>query len=226
MKKKIANYNYEVDENGVVYNLTTGKRIRQSLNRDGYVIVYLWKDNKPKAKTVHRLVALAFIENPENKPCVNHKDGVKHHNFVENLEWSTYSENTKHSFDNGLQIPLKGSEISWSNFTEEQIHEVCKLMQDGFRNVEIEEKTGLPRWLMKNVRTGKNWTHVSHLYNIPKRSRIVSEETIRWICWKLQEGVRICDIVKESTNPKVNKSLVRKIKIKELYTDISNQYEF
>lgn len=226
MRKKITDYNYEVDELGNVYRIETGKRIRQNINRDGYATVCLWKNNKSVVKTVHRLVALAFLPNPENKPCVNHIDGVKHHNFLANLEWNTYSENTKHSFDNGLQIPLKGSEVYAAKFTEEEVENICRLMEQGYRNIEIEEITGLPRGLMKRIRGKNAWTHISHKYNIPKKSRVLSEDTVKWICEKLCEGFRIVDIVNASTNTKVDKSNVKKIKDRVLYTDISNQYEF
>lgn len=63
----------------------------------GYVGVSLFKDGKRKRERIHRLVAEAFLENLENKKCVNHKNGIKWDNRVENLEWCTHSENTKHS---------------------------------------------------------------------------------------------------------------------------------
>lgn len=66
------------------------------------VSVQLWKDNKSYLRSVHRLVALAFIDNPLNKPTVNHIDGNPLNNNVENLEWCTYSENQKHAYETGL----------------------------------------------------------------------------------------------------------------------------
>lgn len=80
-----------------------GKILKQGFNHKGYPIVYLSKNGKQKTITVHRLVALAFIENPLNLPQVNHKDGIKTNNHVGNLEWCTNSYNQQHAYDIGLQ---------------------------------------------------------------------------------------------------------------------------
>ena len=70
----------------------------------GYEFIRLSKNNTPKAMKVHRLVAIHFIPNDKNKPCINHKDGNKKNNCVENLEWVTQSENVIHAFATGLRV--------------------------------------------------------------------------------------------------------------------------
>jgi len=77
--------------------------MKQQLNlKTGYRAVSLCKNSKYKLRTIHRVMAIAFIPNPENKPEVNHLDGVKTNNYVGNLEWNTSSENIQHAFDTGL----------------------------------------------------------------------------------------------------------------------------
>ena len=78
------------------------KKIKSFVMSNGYVYVYLYKNSKKKTLKVHRLVAETFLENKENKKQVNHKDGVKTNNCVENLEWATQSENQRHAFVIGL----------------------------------------------------------------------------------------------------------------------------
>lgn len=71
---------------------------------NGYLYVNLRSGKTGIIKSVHRLVAIAFIQNPENKYAVNHKDGIKTNNNIENLEWVTQSENGKHAYRIGLKV--------------------------------------------------------------------------------------------------------------------------
>ncbi len=76
--------------------------VKPTIDKFGYCKVCLFKNGKRKYCKPHRLVAIAFIPNPDNKPEVNHKDGNKTNNNVSNLEWNTASENMRHAFANGL----------------------------------------------------------------------------------------------------------------------------
>ena len=87
------NENYSINEKGEVKNNISGKLLKPFINKkSGYKIVDLWKNNKCKKIAVHRLIAEAFIENPLNKPTVDHKDGNRLNNSIENLRWATYQE--------------------------------------------------------------------------------------------------------------------------------------
>lgn len=93
-KKLKRNSNYSINRNGEVRNDKTGKIKTPFLNKSsGYLIIDLWKDNKSQKVPVHRLLAETFIENPENKPCVDHKDGNRQNNKLSNLRWATFSDN-------------------------------------------------------------------------------------------------------------------------------------
>lgn len=100
---------YEIDPNGNVFSKITGKYMKQYLRKDGYMQVGLLTVSKTGQKKmrswlVHRLVSLAFIENPSNLSVVNHRDGNKTNNSVTNLEWCTVAENVIHARRTGLRV--------------------------------------------------------------------------------------------------------------------------
>lgn len=94
--RKIEGWPYSVSDDGQVRNDRNGNILKQVMANSGYCRVRLWDCGRGKNYSVHRLVALAFLPNPDKKPEVNHKDGNKANNEVSNLEWVTGVENKRH----------------------------------------------------------------------------------------------------------------------------------
>ena len=94
--KVVGFENYEVSNLGKVRNIKSGKVLKPHLNHKGYLKHHLSKNNKLKELFLHRIIATAFIDNPEGKPCVNHIDENKLNNDLSNLEWCTVKENNVH----------------------------------------------------------------------------------------------------------------------------------
>lgn len=116
------NGRYLVSESGEVFNAHGRMKTYKIWN--GYERVDLGK----RKMLVHRLVAMAFIENPDGHEFVNHLDGIKDHNHRTNLEWCTKSQNTLHAFRTGIRVPANtGSKHSMAKLIEEQVVEIRRL---------------------------------------------------------------------------------------------------
>ena len=119
--------------------LIKSKILKFGKTNRGYLVVQLWRNNKGHSKTVHRLVLEAFIPNINNKPEINHNDGIKTNNALSNLEWSTISENRKHAYKNKLKLPKTKPVIQYSK-ENIFIHEYTSLVNASKEtNIDITE---------------------------------------------------------------------------------------
>lgn len=221
MHKILNSLDYFVTKDGEVFK---GNKKLKCNNHEGYRRVSItYEDGTSKRQYVHRLVAEAFIPNPENKPFVNHKDGNKSNNSLENLEWVTNQENVTHAKENNL---LCVGEEKSGLYTEDQIHNVCKLLEQGMRVCDVAKETGVSDKTVSLIKVGKQWKHISKDYKISRLRGVLSEETIRWICYRLQEGLKQTEIVKLANNSLVTYSRVDSIKSRRAYTYISKDFVF
>ena len=150
---------YTISRTGEVVNTRTGRVLKYDTSSP-YRRVTLSKNGKTKRVSVHRLVAMHYIPNPSQSPQVNHINGDKHDNRVENLEWATCKENTGHAFDSGLR-PV-GSDHCNSTITNEQAHRVCSMLLDGYvRGAILTTVHGVAKHHVHDIRRRKTWTHVS-----------------------------------------------------------------
>lgn len=150
--------NYQINREGEVISSMRGspKRLKPNARRHGYLAVALSDGKIQKAFSIHRLVAITFIPNPENKPCVNHINGIKTDNRAVNLEWCTQSENAKHSFRIGTQSN-KGERHPSRILTAQQAKEIRELALSGLPQKEIGEKYGVTFYTVSKIKHGKLW---------------------------------------------------------------------
>ena len=122
-----------------------------------YLNICLCNPNK-KTYLIHRLVATHFIPNPENKPEVNHINGIKTDNNIINLEWSTKSENELHAFKNNLKTCFNNNKYNASKLTQKDVDEIIILFKSKSLNtLELSKKYNVTRQSISNIINLKTW---------------------------------------------------------------------
>lgn len=158
---------YQVSDLGAVRSLNRvdaaghrlkGKARKLTSDKYGYFIVGLTLEGVMKYKKVHRLVAQAFVPNPDNKSQVNHINGVKTDNDPSNLEWCTTQENTAHAKDAGLL--RKGEGVSTAKLTADDVQHIRWLAAEGVKHSVLAREWAVTQTNVRHIVDGRSWRHV------------------------------------------------------------------
>lgn len=161
MLKPIKDFpKYFISPVGDVFSTKWGKfkKLKQTTHRQGYKVVSLGSPRK--TLRVHRLVAEAYLLNPENKPEVNHKNGDKSDPHVRNLEWTTKSENIKHGYDNGLYPDKSGEGNGRAILDETKVREIKRMLRTEKSCTKVGRKFGVSDAVIRHIKNGTTWSHV------------------------------------------------------------------
>ena len=145
------------------YGRVMGKRrIRVSqVDRGGYPRMMLSKVGMQKLAYVHRLVAQAFIEQPNGCEVVNHKDGNKLNCHVGNLEWCTDSYNCRHARALGLTPNIRGADHPHAKLTEAEVREFISIFRKGVKMRLYADRYGVDPETLRDIIAGRTWRHIS-----------------------------------------------------------------
>jgi hypothetical protein len=196
--KPVVNYEkyYIVSESGIVKTLVErwgcpANSIISRRTKRGYLISSLTGELGRKHIPNHRLVAKAFIPNPENKPCVNHKNGIRNDNRVENLEWCTYQENSQHAKSMGFIKPKLGELAACVKLTNTQVLEI---FNSNKTHEQLGKEYGVSSKTVGCIKIGTSWSHVTGKKY--QRQRI-PQETIKKIRADVRSGAVADDLCRK-----------------------------
>lgn len=135
--------------------------IRKHLStKQGYLSVSLSKDDKDVRFLVHRLIGICFIENPDNKPFLNHKNGIKSDNSLTNLEWVSAKENVNHAYENKLMNPVYGERSPFAKLNEDEVIAIRRMHKEGVSIKEISERLKIGSRNVYHICSNQTWRHL------------------------------------------------------------------
>lgn len=221
---------YVINPYGDILNIETNHPLKWKKDSKGYASVTLSHKGVTYDKRVHVLVATYFIKNPnpEKFTIVNHLDGNKMNPTYTNLEWTDYSGNVKHAIRTGLLVPAWGENNGKAVLTNDQVHKICKLMEDGkMTQREISNEFGVDESVIHEIRLGHNWTNISKDYKIENCKLAVytlSDDVIHNICKDIVDNELSISKIAEKNN--VSYDAVLGILNHRSYLDITRNYDF
>ena len=156
--KRYKDSNYLISPDGYVINWRTN-RILKDRNISGYGKIVMYIDSVKVERLIHRLVAEAYLENPNNYECVNHINNIRSDNRVENLEWCTQQMNIDHCVKQGRQC--KGSNKYFSKLNIDQVIEIKRLCKTKeLKQCRIAEMFNVRYQTIQSIKKGITWKHV------------------------------------------------------------------
>lgn len=214
---------YAACRTGRIFSLRSGKYLAGVDSPNGYRLVSLSQGGVKKQFLVHRIIAQAFLPNPDNKRTVNHLDGDKKNNKLENLAWATDSEQAIHAIESGLRKKFIND---YRTYSDELIHRLCQMIVENFRTKEIVDLLDVPGHLVANVRKKTQYTDISCEYDfskiLPCQKRISVSKIIS-VCELLQQGATP-DEIKDKTG--VSYATISRVRTRKDYTYLSMNYKF
>lgn len=150
---------YTITSDGEVFSDNSGKMKTRNKGKTKYQIInFMREDGAKKTFRLHRLVMMAFEPREDIDTLeVNHKDGDKTNNKLDNLEWCSPSENQIHAYQVGLQHARRGELSNFSKLTEEEIKEIFQMRKQGMLQREIADKIGCTRSNISYILSNKTW---------------------------------------------------------------------